>query len=272
MKNMFRSSIKSLIPAALIGIVLAGFVFAADKQDARVTQIVRDVRVLPSRATARPASLNETIRQGSGVRTGTESRAELTFSDQSLTRLGANTVFSFDQGARDLNLTSGAALICVPPASGSVRVSAPAISAAISGGIAMTEAHKNSWTKFIVIEGQGVVTLKANGKTLTLFPGQMIALPPGARQFTKVQNIDLKKLTDNSLLIRFARLPNWAWELIQREIENQRSSPPPGGLKDPKGFDAIDQRAATLPMMHGTPSPRPEPSGAPQRQQRQRPR
>src|SRR4051794_2572975 len=87
--------------------VLATSVVAAEKEDARVTQIVRDVRVVPSRATARPASLNEAVGQGTGLRTGSDSRAELTFADQSLTRLGANTVFSFDQGARNVNLNSG---------------------------------------------------------------------------------------------------------------------------------------------------------------------
>jgi len=263
MKNMLYSPIRSVIPASLIVLILSGFVLAVDQRDARVTQIVRDVRVLPSRASARPASLNESIRQGTAVRTGSESRAELTFTDQSLTRLGANTVFSFEQGARDLNLTSGAMLICVPPEAGTVRISAPAVSAAISGGIAMAETHKDSWIKFIVIEGQGVVKLKSNGKTLTLLAGQMIALPPGARNFTKVQNLDLKKLTNKSLLIRFARLPNWVWVLIQREIERQHNAPPPpGGFQDPGASDVISQRAATFPLSTPKPVPRDHPPGS----------
>jgi mannose-6-phosphate isomerase-like protein (cupin superfamily) len=265
MKNLCSSRSANIALALAVLVTLAGWVYAADKRDARMTQIVRDVRVLPSKASARPASLNETVRQGSGVRTGSESRAELTFSDQSLTRLGANTVFSFEQGARDLNLSSGAALICVPPGAGTVRISAPAVTAAVSGGIAMAETHKNSWIKVIIIEGQGVVTLKSNGKTLTLHAGQMLALPPGAREFTKVQNINLKKLTGNSLLIRFAKLPQWVWDLIEREIDRQQTSPPKGGFVDPTGFDAIDQRAATLTTPPPMPTPRPEPSGAPSR-------
>jgi hypothetical protein len=264
MKNFARSRSALFLSIGVCTLVVIGLVFAADKQDARVTQIVHDVRVLPSHAAARPASLNETVRQGTGVRTGSESRAELTFGDLSLTRLGANTVFSFDQGARDLNLTSGAVLICVPPEAGSVRLSTPAVSAAISGGVAMAETHKNSWMKLIIIEGQGVVILKSSGKSLTLHAGDMLALPPGAKQFTKVQHINLKKLTDKSLLIRFAKLPGWVWALIEPEIERQLASPPPGGLTDPMGLDAISQRAATLPPT-GTPSPRPEPTGASRR-------
>ncbi|MFL6513622.1 MAG: FecR domain-containing protein [Chthoniobacterales bacterium] len=269
MKNVFGQPSKILAIAAGALVLVTAIAIAAEKRDARVTQIVHDVKVLPSGAASRPASINETVRQGSGVRTGNESRAELTFADQTLTRLGANTVFSFEQGGRNVNLTSGAILMCLPPEAGSARISAPAVTAAISGGIAMAETHKHAWIKLIIIEGQGVVTLKSSGKTLTLTSGQMIALPPGAKEFTKIQNINLKKLTDKSILIRFAKLPQWAWALIEAEVANQQSAPPPGGLTDPTGFDAIDQRAATLPsMMHGTPTPVPEPSPPPGRRSR----
>ena len=256
--------VSRIFPVALLAVIASTTaVIAAEKQDARVTAIVRDVRVLPSQANSRAASLNETIRQGTGVRTGSDSRAELTFSDQSLTRLGANTVFSFDQAAKSVNLSSGAVLLCAPAAAGTVRISCPAITAAVSGGIAMSEAHKSSWTKVIVIEGRSVVTLKRSGEAVTLHSGQMIALPPGARHLTQVQNIDLKKLTDKSLLIRFARLPKWVWELINVEIERQQSSPPPqGGLIDPTGFDAISQRGTVL---RPTPAPPPRETPPPKR-------
>ena len=58
-----------------------------------------------------------------GVRTGVESRAELTFTDLTITRLGANTIFSFKRGARELDLTSGAILLEVPPNKAPVKVS-----------------------------------------------------------------------------------------------------------------------------------------------------
>lgn len=253
-KTISRSPVKVAVFIAAGAVSLVGFVFGAEKREARVTQIVHDVRVVPSKASARPAAINDAISSGTGVRTGSDSRSELTFGDLSITRLGANTVFSFDQGARNINLSSGAVLICVPPEAGSVRISTPAVSAAITGGIAMAESHKDSWIKVIIIEGQGVVTLKANGKSLTLHAGQMITLPPGAREFTKVLNINLKKLTDKSLLVRFAKLPKWVWTLIDAEINRQLTNPPSGGYSDPTGFDKIDQRAATLP----TPSPPPE--------------
>ena len=77
------------IPAA----ILAAFACAnaAELKEARVTQIVRDVKLLPNAAPARPAVVNDPVRDGTAVRTGVESRTELMFSDATLARLGANT-------------------------------------------------------------------------------------------------------------------------------------------------------------------------------------
>ena len=259
MSNTFclRFLCRGLIVCAAL--LLLRILVAAEKKDARVTQIVHDVRVLASRTASRPAAMNETVVPGAAVRTGNDSRAELTFDDQSLTRLGANTLFTFGKAPHEFDLDSGALLLCVPPEAGSARVSTPAVSAAISGGINMSEYHKNSWTKFIVIEGRGVATLKSTGETLVLLPGQMITLPPHAKHFTKVQNIDLKKLVENSMLIKFAKLPSWVSTLINAEIRKQQSSPPAGGYIDMNGFDAIDQRAAAFPTPEPTRTRHPSP-------------
>ncbi|PYK18136.1 MAG: hypothetical protein DME55_07610, partial [Verrucomicrobia bacterium] len=67
--------------------------FAADQlQQARVSQVIQDVRVLETHGAPRPAAVNDKVTQVMGVRTGVESRAELTFTDLTITRLGANTV------------------------------------------------------------------------------------------------------------------------------------------------------------------------------------
>src|SRR5437868_1180130 len=64
-------------------------------QEARVTQVVKDVKLLPSQAAPRPAVVSDQIKGDTAVRTGVDSRTELTFTDLTITRLGANTVFSF---------------------------------------------------------------------------------------------------------------------------------------------------------------------------------
>src|ERR687893_397770 len=62
---------------------------AAPKSEGRVTQIVRDVKVLPEEADPRPATMNDKVGAGEAVRTGDASRSELTFADLTISRLGA---------------------------------------------------------------------------------------------------------------------------------------------------------------------------------------
>ncbi|PYI40525.1 MAG: hypothetical protein DMC57_10015 [Verrucomicrobia bacterium] len=64
---------------------------AAQLKEAQVTQVVKDVKLLPTGAAARPASVSDEVREGTAVRTGVDSRSELKFSDQTLARLGAKT-------------------------------------------------------------------------------------------------------------------------------------------------------------------------------------
>jgi hypothetical protein len=62
---------------------------AARLQQARVSQVIQDVRLLEVRAASHPAALNDKVSFGMAVRTGVESRAELTFTDLTITRPGA---------------------------------------------------------------------------------------------------------------------------------------------------------------------------------------
>src|SRR5262245_55528857 len=59
---------------------------ATDFDQARVTQIIQDVKVLPSGAAARQAAVNETVNKGSAVQTGVKSRSEMTFKHHAITR------------------------------------------------------------------------------------------------------------------------------------------------------------------------------------------
>jgi hypothetical protein len=106
---------------------------------------------------------------GTAVRTGVESRSELTFPDRTLTRLGAQTIFSFQQGTRTINVGGdGAILLHVPKNSGGAKINSAAVTAAITGTTVVLETHnfpkdtgyhpdsdyKNAWFKFLVLEGE----------------------------------------------------------------------------------------------------------------------
>ena len=68
------------------------------------------------------------------MRTGKESRAELTFTDLTITRLGANTIFSLKAGAREVDLTSGTILLSVPSGAAPVKANTIGVTVAVTGG------------------------------------------------------------------------------------------------------------------------------------------
>ena len=82
----------------VIILTISAIANAADLKEARVTKIIRDVKLLPNAAPARAAAVDDEVRNGTAVRTGIESRTELKFTDETLARLGANTIFSFNEG------------------------------------------------------------------------------------------------------------------------------------------------------------------------------
>ena len=117
---------------ALAG-VLPNEVSADELKEAKVTQVIQDVQMLPSNASPRPAAVNDNVRQGTAVQTGVQSRSELTFKDQTITRLGEKTIFSVGEGARTIDLGSGQFLLFVPKKAGGAKVKAGAVTAAITG-------------------------------------------------------------------------------------------------------------------------------------------
>ena len=122
---------------ASLAFALAGWlpnqVSADELKEAKVTQVIQDVKVLPSNAAPRPATVNDNVRQGTAVQTGVHSRSELTFKDQTITRLGEKTIYSPGEGARTIDLGSGQFLLFVPKKSGGAKVKMGPVTAAITG-------------------------------------------------------------------------------------------------------------------------------------------
>src|SRR5438046_3228334 len=189
----------------LLGVFLAAFANtnAAELKEARVTQIVRDVKLLPNAAPARPSLVNDQVRDGTPVRTRIESRTELIFPDATLARLGANTIFSFTEGTRNLELTDGAMLLRVPKNAGGAKINTAAVTAAITGTTVMLEFHKNSYVKFIVLEGTGRIFLPSHlGESVLVRAGQMLIAKPDAKNLPNPVDVDVRQIRKTSRLIR----------------------------------------------------------------------
>src|SRR5438552_18349990 len=80
---------------------------AASLTESTFTEIINDVNTLSTDGNAVTAKMNDILKAPDRVRTGPESRAELTAPDQTITRVGANTVFSYADSGRTLNLEKG---------------------------------------------------------------------------------------------------------------------------------------------------------------------
>src|SRR5450755_1525607 len=112
----------------------AGMASGADLSQAVVRQKVNVVTLAPNlTGEAHSAAPGAVIHDENVVRTGTESRAELEFTDLTLARLGSNSIFSFDAKARAMNFTQGAVLFSKPTNSGAIQLRSGAISGAITG-------------------------------------------------------------------------------------------------------------------------------------------
>jgi hypothetical protein len=145
------------------------------------------------------------------IRTQAQSRAELLLNDQSLVRLGANTLFSFEKGKRELNLTSGEALIVVTKGLGGATITTPTVTAAVQGTTIYIKFHDDERI-YACLEG------KCRIGTQTLTAGQRLVVPAGqkAKDVPVTSFNPLKFLKENPLGTDYpAPLPSQA--LIEAE-------------------------------------------------------
>jgi quercetin dioxygenase-like cupin family protein len=215
----------------LIGIVLLVSrlpLAAVPLTESTFTDVVRSVEVINATdKSATPAKLQEVFKAPNLIRTGVSSRAELTAPDQSLTRVGANTVFSFAPVGREIDLAQGSVLFHSPSGRGGGTIKSGGASAAVSGTtliVACTlvehEGDHNGF-KVILLEGTGHVTLP-NGQTATLKAGQMIYILPNHTGFGPLLNINLGKLVNGSALVIGFTHPLPSLPLVQLAIHEQQ--------------------------------------------------
>src|SRR5215471_308663 len=110
--NLMKNTTLMMCLIAALASGLPNKVYAEELKEAKVTQVIQDVRVLPTNASPRPAAVNDDVHHGTAVQTGVQSRSELTFKDQTITRLGEKTIFSVGEGPRTIDLGSGQFLLC----------------------------------------------------------------------------------------------------------------------------------------------------------------
>jgi FecR-like protein len=202
---------------------------AEDLVEAKVTQAVQDVKVVPSGAAARPVVVNETVRQGNAVQTGTQSRSELTFRDQTITRLGEKTIYNIGAG-RTIELGSGQFLLYVPKNKGGAQIKMGPVTAAITGTTVLGNVLPTGLVQFTVLEGTACIHLDSVGQSVQVMGGQMLTYDPVYGRLEDPVYVDLQQQLTSPLVRDFRTLPSAG--LIQEQIQSQHQVAAPNGDLD----------------------------------------
>jgi len=205
------------------------------KGDARVTQLIHEVSLLPPNAAPRPAVRNETVAETISVKTGGNSRAELTFADQTITRLGANTLYSFKNAGRRVELNSGSTLLRVPKDSRGAAIISSAVTIGITGTTVIFESIRGGASRLTVLEGTARLTLvRARDQQREVAAGQSFEVAAGAVRLPDPKQIDLAALMKTSpLIVGFRPLPSQ--NLINNAIRQQQQQRGPQNQNQRQG-------------------------------------
>src|SRR5438132_10897524 len=205
---------------------------ASPLTSAEVTKIINRVSVIEPAKGDRPAVVRDVIKDDRGLQTAARSRSELLFQDNTLTRIGAETFFSFKTGTRDMTLERGSMLMQVPKGLGGAKIHTAAVTAAITGTTIMMEYSPGKYLKVLVLEGS--LRLSRNGSfgdSVVLHPGQMVIMRPDAKKIPDPIDVDLAEIVKTSTLLNFPRgdiLPSMS--LIQAAISDQAKEVAKGTL------------------------------------------
>ena len=174
-----RCCMLGLIVAALNGsIALLEARSIQPLTESTVVEVINDVSILSGeQLEPTPASLNTRFKAPDFLQTGRRSRARLEADDGTITRIGSNTLFSFDEKNRSINLKRGSLLFHSPEGRGGGRVVTASATASVVGTTIIVAATTNGGFKLLVLEGTAQVAYP-DGSIHVLQAGQMTFVLP----------------------------------------------------------------------------------------------
>ncbi len=242
---------KFLLAGLIVGVSAAALA-AAPLTESTFTEIVQDVNVVAaSNKIVTPARKDASFKAPDLVRTGPASRVEMTAPDQTITRIGANTVFTFESGERNLRLEKGSLLFSSPAGKGGGTIKYRGTAAAVLGTTLICTVLPDRSFKTLVLEGQGKVTL-ADGRSVVLNAGEMVTVQPDGNAFGPVAIFNLESLVSRLLLVTGFSHPLSSQPLIAAAIQRQNAQTAAGKLDRftpwrvaGKGLDLVGGDAAS---------------------------
>lgn len=232
--------------------------FAADSpqalKESTIVEAVNEVDVLSGpNLDAKPAEEGEVFKAPDFLQTGRGSKARLEAEDGTVTRVGPNTLFSFQESDRTINLKRGSLLFHSPEGRGGGRVVTASATASVVGTTVIVEATEDGGFKVFVLEGEARVTFPDN-TTRLLNAGQMTFVQPaspgapaGETRAGTVLDFDLEAFVEGSELVNGFDAPLPSLPLIDAAIGDQNRAIENGTLRRAGAFillseddDAID--------------------------------
>ena len=195
--------------------------YAADFKQSKVTQVVNEVQIIdPADQAKKNAIVNDLFKIPDILRTGPASRAELVAQDDTVTRVGANTIFSFDPASRTIDLKQGSLLFHSPHGKGGGSIHTGSATASVLGSSLIVTATPNGGFKVICLEDKVYIQLP-NGLHQQLFPGQLTYILPGGQHLAPIVLFKLNDLLLHSLLIKGFNHPLASMPFIIHEVNKQ---------------------------------------------------
>jgi len=220
-----------ILPLGLLA--AAGAAHGDGLRSATVTKAINSVQVYPAAQTAHAAADGEVVAAPSRVQTGRQSRAELTFPDLTITRLGQNSAFNLRAEGRDIELKQGTVLLQVPKNAGGATIRTATVTAAITGTTLMFEYSPEKWIKLLTLEGTQHLFIKGIKEPIAIPAGKMLMMHPDAKVAPALIEVDIDKILKTSPLAGndfFGPLPEPALMAIKATIERQKQAKRDGDL------------------------------------------
>ena len=225
MKRILKSTILLSLASAL---TFPGN--AANIESSTITQVVKNASVLQTATKSRKAArVNDVFNVPDVMRTGSDSRVEMIAEDQTVTRVGANTVFSFEPEKREINLQKGSVLFNSPTGKGGGTIRTAAATAAVQGTTLIVVTTDNGGFKVLLLEGSGRVKTP-KGRFRTLKAGQLVYALPGG-DLSQALTFQLSQQVGASLLVGGFKKPLASISKIEAAIAKQEAQIAGGQLQ-----------------------------------------
>ncbi len=203
----------------------------ASLQSLKVIEAVNSVEITDeSTRKKHAAKVDETFHFGSVLATGAKSRAELNALDGTVTRVGANSLFSINEQKREINLQKGTLLFYSPTGKGGGTIKSPGATAGVVGTSIIVSATSDGGFKLLVLEGSAKATLPG-GKSISIGAGQLTFIQRGSMGFGPVVNFRLRDQVAGAKLVGGFKAPLGSLQKIKEAVETQEKKIAEGKLE-----------------------------------------